>query len=299
MRCASGVLLILDVHGNAFSRIWCCFELFCTLEESLPLDIVTTETSERVVHLLSESPLPGETLWNKGQREMSFPKKLFLMGMSIKLQDGHASHGFDKLQILNSMGNRFLANRVAEGLPPCSLEVATRYASSKANAALNSYFALAAWQRATRGGDVSKWHNFNLPQLVKKDTTRRTIQLSLAHSPQMSDIQIQSIADSIPDSLENLNLSFEGCHAISDAGAISLLENLPQSLKSIHLDFLGCEKLTDATLHSLANTLPSGLNTLRVDFAVRAHYKIWCADISTESASRVGSMPGHIQRDEV
>ena len=158
--------------------------------------------------------------------------------------------------------------RGALGSEDASLEVAVR----QANAALNAYFALAAWPRAVKQGIVGNFDQknsgtLNLPSVLQSDSGMQKLALSLAHMPEVSDTEVKAIAIGLPPNLVDLHLSFEACHNISDAGLSSLAHRLPRGLQKIHLDFLGCEHITDMGLRELASELPQGLLEMRLDFA--------------------------------
>jgi len=273
MNVAEGVVLILDASATSFSRIWCDFEIYTTLLDEKPLDVVAMISShsphcqsKRTPQVLSQNPLPHETSHIKVLREQVFPTKLLHAGIYVKLEEGSASIASDKEQILNIMSRPY--SKLSAEANENALDMAVR----RANGALNSYFALAAWPRAVRRGNVRDFDaknpgQLNLAEVLRKDHARRTLSLSLGHVLETDDAEVRCLASALPPNLVELQLCFEGCHKITDAGVAALAEKIPSGLVRLHFDFLACLNLTDRSLEALADRIPSGLLNLRLDFA--------------------------------
>jgi len=270
MRMASGVLLMLDKAANVFRRIWCDFELYQCLVDAAPLDVVTSSSSGKQrnkPHLLSEQPLPNESPWLKAHREHNFPQSLLIAGMSARLEQGEASFTADRDRILEIM-----CLDVQKNMPTISRTDALEIALRHANAALNAYFAVAAWPEAVKKRivcDFDQEHpgKLSLPHILKQDDFRKILNLSLGHIREVDDTDVQTLAHGLPASLEVLHLSFEDCPHITDGGVFALAHQLPLRLKQLHLDFLGCGQVTDAGFGEISMSLPPGLVSLRLDFA--------------------------------
>jgi len=271
------VLLILDESATPFHRIWCDFELYSTLTDGKPLDTITIlKTDDGLLDrksaplLLSQNPLPHETPHLKVKREQGFPMQLLLAGISVKLEKGSASVASDKEHILNSMAKKVKGS--SEASSSASLEDALDIAVRRANGALNSFFAQAAWPRAVKQGivrdfDPSNPGQLTLAEVMRMDDSRTTFALSLGHVLEVDDKEVECLASALPPNLLELDLSFEACKRITDAGVIALARWIPPGLTKLRLDFLGCEQLTDQSLEELSRNMPSGLLNLRLDFA--------------------------------
>jgi hypothetical protein len=299
MRMANGVLLILDESATPFKRIWCDFELYTTIRDEKAMDIVTMTTSShghqaKEAQLLSGNALPNESTYLKANREMTFPIKLLIEGMRVKLEEGAATVASDKQSILDSMAKRLISQESFNDLSTDEKNDAVHTAAQQANAALHSYFAQAAWPRAVKQGIVHDFDRENpgslsLPEVLQRDTCRRSLQMSLGHMAEVDDRQIKTIARALQESVDELSLSFEVCHSISDSGLIALAQRLPRGLKKLHLDLLGCEQISDEGLRQLSIFLPEGLVSLRLDFAK-------CVRISnTAVATLAQNLPAHLK----
>lgn len=133
MRLASGTIAVVDAAGQYFSRVWCCFEIFNSLqmkEEERDVKarangpykyhIYTKRThnagglgERRAVGLVDgDAPAdagyadnPGTRCRNqmpmKAEREAHFPKALLRLALGARVEDGEASVAADRKRILN------------------------------------------------------------------------------------------------------------------------------------------------------------------------------------------------------
>lgn len=58
------------------------------------------------------------------------------------------------------------------------------------------------------------------------------------------DAKINTLANGIPASLQNLDLSFAYCSQITDAGVTALVSSLPAGLQTLKINFKECKELT-------------------------------------------------------
>lgn len=255
---------MLDPKAVAFTRIWCDFELYKTIrDKNKRLDVMTSREGKPL--LLSDGLLPRETVNEKMHRERHFPIPLLVRGLQCVLENGQASVEADKQNILRSISND-------GGGGPGALERSLQHA----NEALRSHFAVASWPQAVLRGLVENFDKeapgeVSLPLVLRKDATRSHLILSLAHGGSeesvVSDRDVRAVASGLPEQLELLDLSFEGCHRISDAGVTVLAKGLPQQLTYLSLDFSACDALTDESLAVIAKCLPQSLQHLNLCFA--------------------------------
>lgn len=268
MHLAEGVLLILDRRATPFKRIWCDYELYTTLSDSSKkLDIVTVKTG--TPRLLSDGLLPDESAYSKIVREEGFPIAVLVRGLSACLEEGEATMAADRERILHSMAGEAAG---AHGVGGSALEVALR----RANNTLHARFALAAWPQAVKSKlvedfDLQRPGSLSLQAILRQDTERECLELSLSHCMEVVDHDLDVLAGGLVTNLSNLRLNFEGCTNITDVGVKALSCQFPATLKILELSFLGCRQVTDSGLESLASYLPSGLLELRLDFASLPH----------------------------
>lgn len=263
-----GTLLVLDARATSFGRIWCDYEIYKTITEGKPFEVVTVSRKHGRPCCLTEKPARGETSYTKMKRERGFPLHILAHGMRVKLELGQASQESDKEQILKSMA----ADLKLEGH---DFHTCLELACSKANTTLNAYFAVAAWplavtQSIVQDFDLKHPGTLSLPDVLKADNERKRLVLSFAHIQEMSDKGIATICKGIPNGLKELVLHFKSCTHISDSGLIDLSRKLRSMfhLDKLHLDFSSCAQISDRSLIALANSLPPSLTELRVDFAV-------------------------------
>lgn len=267
MQKAEGTLLILDPQATPFQRIWCCYELFMTLFDGKPLDIITMHTGMPMLLSDERMPLPLESTEMKSLREQSFPIAILLECFKRKLEDGDATIKEDKDTILLSIANS------AREIPDhdSRLQLALR----RANSTLHGRFALAAWPQAVKRGIVSDFGEEALPQILTRDEERRRLQLSLAHC-EIMDADLLSLAEGFPPRLEELELSFANCHHLTDSGIECFSHRLPSSLRALALDFQSCKHVSNYGVKAVAEQLPNKLERLRLSYA-------FCEQIDCES----------------
>jgi hypothetical protein len=276
MKLADGVLLCLDSGGTPFTRIWCDYELFKTvMDPNKELDIMAV--SAKKPRLLTEKPLPGEIAVDKTTRETRFPLHLLVRGLQVKLEDGNATVPEDKENILRSMGKDITKDGKTKEFDPILQKRMIEYA----NSTLRGYFAASAWPQAVKEGLVSdfarnsmrdedeQYPNISLPEVLKRDKGRDSLDLSFSSIMEVTDQAVAFIAEGLPPKLSTLILSFEGCNQITDKGVITLAECLGKlPLQTLRLDFVGCWLITDSSVMRLAASLPQTLSELRLDFAL-------------------------------
>eukprot|EP00414_Alexandrium_minutum_P000536 CAMPEP_0113818740 /NCGR_PEP_ID=MMETSP0328-20130328/391_1 /TAXON_ID=39455 /ORGANISM="Alexandrium minutum" /LENGTH=614 /DNA_ID=CAMNT_0000786675 /DNA_START=9 /DNA_END=1849 /DNA_ORIENTATION=+ /assembly_acc=CAM_ASM_000350 len=291
MRCAIGVLLILDHDATAFSRIWCGFEESVALtdedrEAPMLLDIATSHGGkvtviadgiaeiDRVHHFRlfgnmfgrvgDRVPLVAQRWvgpWNKSRREKEFPAHILAAGFNYRVESGKASMAVDRSRILNSIAGR-----------PLNDEPLTEHSSfRKVNSKLSSAFALAAWRQLAERGVADQ---FDLPGVLKADESLRSVVLDFKGVTSMDDAAVGAIAAGLPASVRILDLAFihspnalkNAGGRITDMGAIPLAQRLPQELHQLSLDFSTNDLITDKALFALAASLAESLQGLFLRF---------------------------------
>eukprot|EP00403_Amphidinium_massartii_P048006 CAMPEP_0178466008 /NCGR_PEP_ID=MMETSP0689_2-20121128/51666_1 /TAXON_ID=160604 /ORGANISM="Amphidinium massartii, Strain CS-259" /LENGTH=811 /DNA_ID=CAMNT_0020092987 /DNA_START=134 /DNA_END=2566 /DNA_ORIENTATION=+ len=270
---SKGVLLILDSSATPFHRIWCCFELYLTVTENKALDITTVTGSghSRRATVLSHGLCPLESPQRKTAREVEFPIHLLVEGMVAKLEMGESSIERDKVAILGRMLGKKLDSTSWHDESVQQVLDENAEILAKANRCLNSHMAIAAWPQAVKRGLVQELSERNgqrcsLPEILRQDAVLKQLNMSFAHFPEMTDYEINVLAQSFPPSLTSLTLHLEACRNLSDSGLEGLVRGLPDSLRTLNLDCLGCVNLSDSGLTLLGESLPTGLVELNVHF---------------------------------
>lgn len=260
MDVSCGVLLILDPSSRPFRRIWCVFELQKVLKDkSKLLDIATMHDGN--ARLLSEGTLPGEEPWQKKRRELSFPMALLADGMHQRLEQGEASVEMDKVRVLNCITGRSISTdslndrTVLERLHDAkSLDMAYY---DRMNHALHSRFALAAWPQAIKQGLVADFDRrrpgqVSLPRILKTDQSLTDFQLDLQTFEEVTDKDLERIADAVSANVTNLDLNLAMCSKVTPKGVTNLASHLPRELRRLRLRLGRCPELTDHAIKVLA-----------------------------------------------
>jgi len=236
------------------------------------LDIVTVQESGRP-QILSDGPLPRESMSAKNVREKDFPMALLVKGMRARLEMGEASMKADKESILRCVGNGSALKR--------------------ANATLNAFFARMAWPQAVKRGlvqdfDESAPGTICLPEVLVRDERRKHLTMSLARCEEVGDAEVEELAKGLPPHLTTLKLSFEGCSNVTSAGVHALSKHFPPRLQVLHLDFLECTRITDTGVRCLARNLPASLKEIRLVLAN-------CPGVSHAGIKDLANhLPGHL-----
>jgi len=258
MNHSQGVLLILDRKATPFTRIWCCFEIYCILnDDSKDFDIVTKHHG--APRLLSARQLPNETSRARTLREASFPISLLVKGMYAQLQDGEASCEADRDAILRYIRHTGPSHDGGDE----NLRLA--------NNSLHANFARSAWPQALKRGMVQDFDPrypgaLRLPDVLRQDEQRRSLSMSLEHSDLVTDAEVINIAAGLPPNLQELCLSFEGCQQVSNQSVVVMAQKLQPGILRLKLDFLGCRRVGDAGLVAIAEHLPERLHELELHF---------------------------------
>jgi hypothetical protein len=277
MKLSVGTLLCLDETAKAFERIWCDYELFKTISSTKELHITANYGKPR---LLTEMPLPGETLVAKSTRDRKFPATILGRGMCVKLQEGVASVQEDKKNILDSMGKDPTSGMVDSTIMERNVDLA--------NGALGGFLAIAAWPNALKNQQVMSFPSgsvnefLRLPDVLNADISRKRLVMSFAGMEEVDDYHLSLLAKGRPPNLESLTLCFESCFCITDAGLTKIMTAVSYlGLSFLHLDFSGCTKLTDTGVQAFVAYLPAEtLIEVKVDFSL-------CAKISQKGVDHL------------
>eukprot|EP00913_Durusdinium_trenchii_P018766 g17634.t1 len=203
-------------------------------QEALHSLSITTTAMEPLI--LTTNLVPGESSVAKTKREQDFPIDLLGRGLELCLEEGNATVKEDKEHIFRAIADNYdLSSEEGE-----------------------------AMQKKGRPG-MDKICN-----ALRSDGFRESLELSLAHVEGCDNAAVKKLAESLPSSLKNLKLSFEGCSHLTDSSVQALAGQVSQlkSLEILHLDFVGCEYLTDASLKSVGDRVSkSKLIELELHFA--------------------------------
>lgn len=164
----------------------------------------------------------------------------------------------------------------------------------RANTALHAHFALAAWSLAVNTGSVQDFDpekpgTLCLPDLLKSDEQRQRVELSLAHSEQIADADVQDVADGLPRNMIDLRLSFSSCPCITDIALQAIGMKLPQGLRFLRLDFSNCIELSDSGVRMLVQRLPESLRHLELHLS-------HCGEIGQDGVQAISkSLPAELE----
>lgn len=234
------VLMVLDVQGSAFSRIWCAFEQTMCLDRSdAPLDFSVCRNSKAQVltHGLTqeeedlETQHPGQGVRAKFAREADFPIEVLETGMQQELQKGEASQEEDRTRILNCLRGAPLDDVPAKDDP--------KYAET--NMRLHSLLALATWVKVTGSKEATRAQCADFSSAIQADEWRSSLDMRLEG---LSSEGMRLLAQGLPPNLEDIKLRLRGA-SISDKDLLALAENLPAQLKKISMDLRNCKEVSE------------------------------------------------------
>ena len=113
---AEGTVSILDRNGVVFSRVWCCYEIYVSLDEMggrRKYEVYTAHTHKNIhgerlavgfTDGLAEGDFSGSS--SKSQRESHFPLALATRSFGTELQKAEATMPADQTRILNTIAGR-------------------------------------------------------------------------------------------------------------------------------------------------------------------------------------------------
>jgi len=265
------VLLILNEPrpglGPAvpFTRVWCTYEeAMCLDARNHTLDVACCNGGKpelltpglTMPEQVMEERDPGTGLTEKDSREGTFPVYIVEAGLGFQIQRAQASVEVDRTRILNSVAGRDL------DLPPLEEDDAF----DLVNRRVRSVFALAFWRRsmAETASEELKRLRVKMAAALAMDTTRAHLDLSLAGCERCGDEELALLTQSLPQSLQELNLDLKGL-TITDAGVGALASRMARAMQAGDLDLADCAHVTDAGVKALREHLPKDLKSLRLN----------------------------------
>eukprot|EP00913_Durusdinium_trenchii_P029355 g27520.t1 len=249
---SAGTLSIVDAEARVYSRIWCDYEVYVTLEKAKSrshlYDIYTFQEGQAIgiTDGVAKIDQKGASWWwedRKYQREKNFPLLLAKEAMKIQVQHGEATVASDRQRILNAI----VGAKEQDAEPPLEH---SHY--DAVNATLHARFALATWKLTLEHG-LSVEHYARV--LAASHLTRMS--LSFRSRRYVTDEMLKTLASAMPKTLKELSLVMTSCPGISDA---LVLKDLP--LERLHLDLAKNEQLSDGGVEVLCSQLPRGLRHL-------------------------------------
>lgn len=256
-----GTLSILDNSATVYTRIWCDYEVFVTLDKSTwtthLYDIYTWQKGEALglTDGVAQIDQRGASWWwedRKQKREQNFPFELARAAMQIQVQRGEASVEEDRRRILHAICGTDPGDGGTSEEPP--LEHPNYEA---VNATLHARFALTSWILALQHGQSIERY---ARALSVSHLTR--ISLSFRSKSYATDEMLKTLAMALPKTLKELCLVMTRCKKVSDEGIVALseaIQSLP--LEHLHLDFAH-DLLTDSAMEALCPNMPRSVRNL-------------------------------------
>lgn len=257
---AQGTVSILDEKAVAYTRVWCSYEVYVSLQarEGYKYDVYTvrkdgTEKGEIGTQMkgsgkgkgkgsgngrpfavgLTDGLTKVDMFWpedspqkgaprdgprQKLKREGDFPMEMAEKALAIQLETAEASQEPDRRHILNSI----CGVRDLDGVPP-----AKHPQYQHINNVLRGRFAAATWSMAL-------W--FKSPMAPYKKSlysSELTTTSFFFYGAVLSDDTIPDLADSLPDTLEDLKLGIFLAKEVSDDGMTKLTRAIGGRLKRL------------------------------------------------------------------
>eukprot|EP00930_Biecheleria_cincta_P053116 TRINITY_DN3847_c0_g1_i6.p1 TRINITY_DN3847_c0_g1~~TRINITY_DN3847_c0_g1_i6.p1 ORF type:complete len:439 (+),score=61.81 TRINITY_DN3847_c0_g1_i6:133-1449(+) len=258
---SAGIVLVLDSQSQAFTKVWCAFELsLLDKDESKLLDVAAVHHNEAMIladgvaeydKLAQDTPgekshsnnfgqpLPAWMVsfaapFNKTQREKTFPLQILESGLRLRLECGHASVEADRRRILNH-----LSKRNSQALP---LAMHENY--DAINQSLRAMFAAAIWQN----GDTCLAKDKGAAEVLVAGTRRNVLVLDFSDERRNPGHQeIAYLSSALCPNLQVLDLAFaqnhekfSNCQALDDACIQCLSRAIPPTITKLRLDFARC-----------------------------------------------------------
>jgi len=257
-----GTLSILDKEAVCFSRIWCCYEIWVSLESERDYpyryDMYTVSGSKAVGisdGFCEDSGIDRiMSLGDKARRERNFPFKLCRRAMEIKLEQGKASDPVDRKRILNSIIGQTNWKKLTSDPPDEHREY------DKLNCSLNGRIASAAWRSAVEAGEdmapyIDALSKCKLPKL----------EVSFENCAALKDSDIDNIGAAMGPELAGVNMDFTSCAGLTCKGLTSLGKGMMRvnALRSIALNFRRCDGLADKGVEFLGSAIQDQGSSLR------------------------------------
>jgi len=276
-----GTLSILDNSATVYTRIWCDYEVFVTLDKSTwtthLYDIYTWQKGEALglTDGVAQIDQRGASWWwedRKQKRERNFPFELARAAMQIQVQCGEASVEEDRRRILHAICG-------SDGAP--SQEPPLEHPNYEAvNATLHARFALTSWILALQHGQSIECY---ARALSVSHLTR--ISLSFRSKSYATDAMLKTLAMALPSTLKELCLVMTRCKKVSDEGIVALsgaIQSLP--LEHLHLDFAH-DLITDSAMEALCPNMPRSVRNLWLSIGM-------CNEISDISVQHLADTLG-------
>ena len=240
MRLASGTIAIVDADGTYFSRIWCCFEIFMSLQmKEEERDATARANGPYTYHIYTklthsagglgerqavgivDGLAPADTGYAgtrnekamKSEREAHFPKPLLRLAMSARVEEGEASVASDCKHILNC---------IVGGGRDLNAEVVPAHESyEEVNRILHGRVAADSLRHAfEEGGEMLE---ASLVALEASSVKRVSVYLQECEAAATTEGHERIVA-ALPSNLEELTLI--GCHTLRKAPRLAALTQL-------------------------------------------------------------------------
>lgn len=271
---SEGTVSILDPRATCYTRVWCCFEIFVTLEigDGQQLyDIYTVvEDSDPLFAVgICDGFAEADKVNGMGNaphvkmvRESKFPMSIAKDVMAVNLHKASATVHADKVHILN----KIVGNPNLNEEPP---EEHENY--HNLNHKLAGHFAYATWRLALEAGEPMEMYCNMLAR-----SKIRELHFSLGGCAQFTDQAATELSQSLPDTTEILTVAL-GTTPCGDRALVSLGEAFGRMkcLRELRI------KVRDKGFHrEFSSEAFAGLvRNLRTDFLTELQL-IWNSDFS-------------------
>eukprot|EP00746_Dinoflagellata_sp_MGD_P165758 gnl/MRDRNA2_/MRDRNA2_95217_c0_seq1.p1 gnl/MRDRNA2_/MRDRNA2_95217_c0~~gnl/MRDRNA2_/MRDRNA2_95217_c0_seq1.p1 ORF type:complete len:952 (+),score=158.50 gnl/MRDRNA2_/MRDRNA2_95217_c0_seq1:76-2856(+) len=209
MEISSGVVSIVDSNATCWTRVWCCYEVFCALIKSdrtkeYTYDVYTTGAGFTGGLTDGYCIMDAEKAERKAEREKDFPLELLEHAMKIDLTEAEASVDADRIHILNAI----VGGGDLNAEPPAS-----HAKFDELNNTLRGRLVAALWPRLVA---FEPQHSVIL-------RNSRLQHLSLRFDVTFTDASLAFLADSLPrDTLRWATIDCAQCLHITHKGTSQL-----------------------------------------------------------------------------
>eukprot|EP00747_Dinoflagellata_sp_TGD_P032080 gnl/TRDRNA2_/TRDRNA2_135717_c2_seq1.p1 gnl/TRDRNA2_/TRDRNA2_135717_c2~~gnl/TRDRNA2_/TRDRNA2_135717_c2_seq1.p1 ORF type:complete len:735 (-),score=112.79 gnl/TRDRNA2_/TRDRNA2_135717_c2_seq1:21-2225(-) len=219
----------------------------------LLLDGLTPE--EKRVELIDG---PGHGVQMKTLRESMFPISLLAAGLTYHVENCHAHKPKDRIYMLNCFADRVLAD-VAKVEP----DLVPSPNFEKLNRQVRSSIAVKIWRQAAEQGNVE---HMGLVKVLSEAEWLESLEMSFRSSKKLSNLDVDFLAQGLPQRLKTLSIDMFSCEYIGDLGLMHLALSLPASLTHLELNCARCTEISHHGFGPLGEHLPAGIEELVLDF---------------------------------
>mmetsp|Transcript_118865 Transcript_118865/g.337006 ORF Transcript_118865/g.337006 Transcript_118865/m.337006 type:complete len:699 (+) Transcript_118865:101-2197(+) len=269
MQVSLGTVSILDMDTVCYTRIWCGYEVYTSLADppnkKYLYDMHTVNPKTGAAVGITDGFALHDDAQNhkKLKRESEFPEEVLKKAMNILIENCAASFEADRVHILNCIA----------GSPDLNAPPAKEHPNfTKLNRTLRARYGMSIYGRLFAEGKPLDDINKVLSESFL-DTLFLELNTTAPSDGKLTDAILTPLAQSIPNTVETLNLSLSNrfCKLhktqLTDASFLELAKALSPALRHLTLTFCNDIYLTNASLEAIFAKFPEGMGHANLNFS--------------------------------